>query len=71
MKSYIIESKNFGEISQTELVEHSFLEKIFKAIKDLNRRNALLTKNIIMTKFAIIHKMMNQKTFRFKRNHHF
>ncbi len=62
----LFESKNFGEISQTELVKNiQSLEKIFKAIKDLNRRNALLNKKYNNDKkFAIIHKkMMNQKDF--------
>ena len=62
----LFESKNFGEISQTELVKNiNSLEKIFKAIKDLNRRNALLIEKYNNDKkFLIIHKkMMNQKDF--------
>ena len=60
----LFESKNFGEISQTELVKNiNSLEKIYKAIKDLNRRNALLKdKYSNDKKFAVIHKkMMNRE----------
>jgi type I restriction enzyme R subunit len=62
----LFESKNFGEISQTELVKNiNSLEKIYKAIKDLNRRNSLLKdKYSNDKKFAVIHKkMMNREDF--------
>ena len=62
----LFESKNFGEISQTELVKNiKSIEKIYKAIKDLNRRNSLLKdKYNNDKKFAIIHKkIVNQENF--------